>query len=267
MKKVTLLGISAVFCTVSWLSAQDSAPSGLELMNETHHALYYAGDGGKANVSMTLTDKKGRTRERTFWMFRTDIADMGDQNYYVYFTRPGDVRKTAVLTLKHADGADDRWLYIPSVDLVKRIAASNSRSRFIGSDFTYEDVSGRLPLLDSNVVMPNEELNGKSVTVIKSTPLNENSAEFAWKKTWIDPETKLPLQEEYYNKTGTVTRRMTVDSIRIVEDIPTAISRTMIDLKSNHSTTISFESLTYKVELKADQYHERLLKSPPASLR
>lgn len=266
IRKSTVVGLGALVCAAGFLYAQET-PDALAIMNQTHQALYYAADGGKGQVTMTLTDKKGRSREREFWMFRTDIADMGDQNYYVYFTKPSDVRRTTVLTLKHAEGDDDRWLYIPSVDLVKRIAASDTRSRFVGSDFTYEDVSGRLPKLDNNELMPEEELDGKKVTVVKSTPLEPKKASFAWKITWIDPANKLPIKEEYFDKKGKLIRRMTVDKVEVIDEIPTAMSRTMVDLKSNHSTTITFTSVSYEVELEADQYKERLLKNPPASLR
>lgn len=275
MKKIfattMALLVCAVFCCSAELFAQDAkdgaTTDALALMNETHQALYYAADGGKGLVTMTLTDKKGRSREREFWMFRTDIADMGDQNYYVYFTKPSDVKRTAVLTKKHAEGDDDRWLYIPSVDLVKRIAASDTRSRFVGSDFTYEDVSGRLPQLDNNELLPEEEINGKKLTVIKSTPLKPKKASFAWKITWIDPVNKLPIKEEYFNKKGKLIRKMTVDKVEVIDGVPTAMSRTMVEMKSNHTTTIAFASVSYEVELEAKKYTERLLKNPPASLR
>jgi hypothetical protein len=247
-------------------SAAAGDPTAMELMNQSHKAYYYAGDGGSAKVTMVLTDKKGRTREREFWMLRTDIADMGDQDYYTFFTKPADVRKTAFLVHKHATGDDDRWLYVPAVDLVKRIAADDRRSSFVGSDFTYEDVSGRLPSLDDHEFMASEELNGKTMTVVKSTP-HAGTADYAWRKTWIDPDTKLPMQEEYYDDKGEAIRRFQVGKVMTIEDIPTAVERTMTDLAKEHSTTISFGEVSYEVVLKPDDYTERILKNPPAVVR
>lgn len=248
-------------------SARAADPAALELMNEMHKSYYYAADGGSARVSMVLTDKKGRTREREFWMLRADVADMGDQNYYTYFTKPADVRKTGFLVHKHADGDDNRWLYIPAVDLVKRIAADDRRSSFVGSDFTYEDVSGRLPNLDLHEFMATEELDGKTATVVKSTPKDPKTADYVWRKTWIDSETKLPLQEEYYDDKGEVVRRFRVGRIVTIEGIPTAVERTMTDVARNHSTTISFDEVSYEVTLNADDYTERILRNPPAVVR
>jgi hypothetical protein len=248
-------------------TAAASDSTALELMNRMHKSYYYAADGGSARVNMVLTDKKGRTREREFWMLRADIADMGDQNYYTFFTKPADVRKTGFLVHKHADGADDRWLYIPAVDLVKRIAADDRRASFVGSDFTYEDVSGRLPGLDEHEFLAGEELNGVAMSVVKSTPKDPKTADYAWRKTWVDPETMLPRQEEYFDKHGELVRRFEITKVITVEGIPTAVERTMTDIAGNHSTTISFGDVSYDVPLKPGQYTERILKNPPALVR
>jgi hypothetical protein len=265
MRKTILFALALALGAGTSASAGD--PAALELMNEMHKNYYYAGDGGSAKVTMVLTDKKGRTRERAFWMLRTDIEDMGNQNYYTYFIKPADVRKTGFLVHKKAEGNDDRWLYIPSVDLVKRIAADDRRASFVGSDFTYEDVSGRLPSLDEHEFMATEERDGKTLTVVKSIPKEAKTADYAWRKTWIDPETKLPVQEEYYDDKDEAVRRFEVGKVLVIEGFATAVERIMTDLEKNHSTTISFDEVTYDVALKPDQYTERILKNPPAQVR
>lgn len=239
----------------------------LALMNEVHQNYYYAADGGRARVQMILTDKKGRTREREFWMLRTDVEDMGDQRYYTYFTKPADVRRTGFLVHKHADGDDDRWLYIPSVDLVRRIAADDRRGQFVGSDFTYEDVSGRLPALDQHVMLDPETQDGLEMLVVKSVPIDGKTAEYAWRKTYIDPDVLMPVREEYYDDKDEMIREFRVERMEIIDGFPTAVERTMVDLKKNHRTTITFSEVTYSAELKPNQYTERLLKNPPASVR
>ena len=68
MRKTILLTLALALGAGSSAGAGD--PSALELMNEMHKTYYYAGDGGSAKVTMVLTDKKGRTRERAFWILR-----------------------------------------------------------------------------------------------------------------------------------------------------------------------------------------------------
>jgi hypothetical protein len=238
------------------------AEDAVKIMTEAHQAYYYAGDGGQAKVTMEIVDKKGRSRERIFWMLRRDIEDLGDQNYYTYFLKPADVRKTGFLVHKHADGNDDRWLYIPALDLVKRIAADDRSGSFVGSDFSYEDVSGRLPSLDGHELVGEETVLDRAAWKIKSLPKSADTADWQYKFTWVCQETKLPLKEEFYKK-DKLAKVFEVGAIEMIDGFPTATVRTMTDVKRKKHSTLNFEEIGYKVALEADDFSERLLKNPP----
>ncbi len=259
--KITLLttAFALALALVAGVSAADEA---IDLMTESHIAYYYAADGGSAKVSMTIVDKKGRERERNFWMLRSDIEDLGDQNYYTYFITPADVRRTSFLVHKHADGNDDRWLYIPALDLVKRIAADNRAASFVGSDFTYEDVSGRLPGLDNHEILGEDSVGDRAAVKVKSTPKDAKTAKWNHRISWICKETKLPLKEEFYKKDKLV-RVFTLEGIEMVDGFPTGTIRIMKDVKRGKHSTIRFDEITYKTKLKAEDFSERMLKSPP----
>ena len=106
-----------------------------EIVNRANLAAYYAGNDGRAEVMMTITDAQGRARKREFVILRHDVVDGGQQQFYVYFKKPSDVRKMVFMVHKYIDKDDDRWLYLPALDLVKRIAASDRRTSFVGSHF------------------------------------------------------------------------------------------------------------------------------------
>ncbi|MCP4544960.1 MAG: outer membrane lipoprotein-sorting protein [bacterium] len=256
MTLLTTLLLMAIGAGIA--QAQDAA----QIMTAAHKAYYYAGDGGQAKVQMVLTDKKGRTRERNFWMLRRDIEDLGDQNYYTYFITPADVRKTGFLVHKHADGNDDRWLYVPALDLVKRIAADDRSGSFIGSDFSFEDVSGRLPSLDKHEMAGEDTVLDRATWKIRSEPKDTGTAEWEYKFTWICQETDLPLKEEFYKK-GKLAKVFEVGAIELVEGFPTATVRKMTDVKRGKFTSLNFEEITYSIKLKAGDFTERLLKNPP----
>jgi hypothetical protein len=103
--------------------------------------------------------------------------------------------------------------------------------------------------------------------VVKSIPKDPKTADYAWRKTWIDPETRLPVKEEYYNEKDEAMRRFEVGKVLTIEGFPTAVERTMTDLEKDHSTTISFNEVTYEVALEPDEYTERILKNPPPQVR
>ena len=117
-----------------------------EIIDRANLASFYAGENGRSDARMIIFDDKGNKQLRQFVIHRKDLADGGDQQFLVVFSRPADVRGTVFLVHKKAQAEDDRWLYLPALDLEKRIATSDNRSSFVGSDFFYEDVSGRHPI-------------------------------------------------------------------------------------------------------------------------
>ncbi len=99
---------------------------------------------------------------------------------------------------KNVNQEGDRWLYLPALDLVKSIAASDERTSFVGSDFFYEDVSGRGFDEDKHTLIETTE----NYYVVENLPKNPKSVEFASYKAWIHRKTFLPVKIVYFDKKG-----------------------------------------------------------------
>ncbi|MBE0617359.1 MAG: outer membrane lipoprotein-sorting protein, partial [Proteobacteria bacterium] len=190
---------------------------------------------------------------------RKDVEDGGEQFYYVYFHKPGDVRKTVFLVHKHIGRDDDRWLFLPALDLVKRIAASDKRTSFVGSHFFYEDVSGRSPADDTHVLAEETPEN----YVLDNTPKDPGSVEFTKYRVWIDKKTFLPMKAEYTDAQGKVYRRLEALEVEDVSGIPTVMKARMTDLNSGGNTLMTFEKVAYNQGIAADIFTERYLRNPP----
>ena len=93
----------------------------------------------------------------------------------IFFSRPADVRDTVFRVVKQVNDDDDRWLYLPDLDLVKRISAGDKRTSFVGSHFFYEDVSGRNTELDSYELVS----ENKDSYVLKGTAKDPGNVEFS----------------------------------------------------------------------------------------
>ncbi len=239
------------------------AADATEIMKKSHMAYYYAADDGVADVTMSI-EKKGRERVREFTMLRLDLKDGGEQKYYTYFKKPSDVSRMTFMVWKNPDANDNRWLYVPSVDLIKQISADDKNSSFVGSDFTYEDVSGRHWSEDTHtMISENETLNGRPTYLISSVPKDKGYKGFAEKRSWIDKENYMPLKEEYYDDKGNLIRIFTADKIDTVDNVVTVTQRTMEDVKKDQKTTVSFDKISYNIGLTDDIFTERYLKTPP----
>jgi outer membrane lipoprotein-sorting protein len=99
---------------------------------------------------------------------------------------------------KKLSGDDDRWLYLPALDLVKRIAASDKRTSFVGSDYFYEDVSGRSIDADTHQLLKTTD----NYYVVRNTPKDAGSVEFAHYDMYIHKQTFLPVQIEFFDGAG-----------------------------------------------------------------
>lgn len=256
--QIMLLAVMALLVRNLAVKAQDAT----EIMKKSHMAYYYAGNDGAAEVTMRLIDKKGGERIREFTMLRIDKADGGDQKYYTYFKKPSDVSRLTFMVYKSATGNDQRWIYVPSIDLVKPISADDKNSSFVGSDFTYEDVSGRHWTEDNHKSLPDGQIDGKAVYVTESVPKKPYKG-FAKSISYIDKDTYLPLQEEYFDDKGEMIRRLHADKIEVIDGIPTVTVRSMENLKKGSKTIVEFSKITYNIGLKDDIFTERYLKTPP----
>src|SRR3990167_2892355 len=190
-----------------------------EIVAKSRLVFYYAGDDGRAKVLMELINKDGQKRIRELTMLRKDYQEGGEQKYFTYFHKPSDVKDTTFMVYKYPDKDDDRWLFIPAINLVKRIAANDKYSSFIGSDFTYEDVSGRKPDEDRHTLLRKEKVGEKSCFVIESIP-KEPSA-YIKRIYWIDETNFLPLREEFYDRQNEVYRQFEAQEIRSMNGILT----------------------------------------------
>ncbi len=261
MKALKYLVLMAVVALVLPLKAW--ALTAEEIVERANLASYYAGEDGVARVKMVLISRGGKKRYRELTILRKDIEEGGEQRFYVYFHRPSDVRRMVFMVWKHMDRDDDRWLYIPAIDLVKRIATRDKRSSFVGSDFTYEDVSGRHPDDDRHTLVGEERLDGKEVYVIKSVPKEPRLVEFSYYLTWIDKETFLPLKAEYYNKRGKLQRVIRAEEIKTIQGFPTVVKARAENLETGHTTEVEFLKIRYNVGIGKEVFEERFLRRPP----
>ncbi len=245
-----------------------AVPTVDEIVQRSNMTTYYQGQDGRVQVEMMITDSQGRERQRRLTILRIDEAKsdvvegqayQGGQKFYVYFHRPADVSKMAFLVWKHLEQDDDRWLYLPALDLVKRIAATDKRTSFVGSDFFYEDVSGRR--LDED----NHELveTTNSYYVIKNTPKDLAGVEFSYYTMFIHKQSYIPVQVEYYDKAGVKYRVAKALGVKTIQGYPTVTKASIDNLKIGSKTVMEYTDVEYDIGLDDALFTERYLRKAP----
>jgi outer membrane lipoprotein-sorting protein len=242
-------------------SARAADPSAEEIVKRSLEAFYYAGNDMRAKVRMKLINPQGNVREREMTMLRINLGKSGDQRYYIYFHGLADVKGTSFLVWKYPGKESDRWIYVPALKLVKRIAADDKRSSFVGSDFTYEDVSGRNVEDETHTVVRKEDLGGRPTYVVESKP--KTVFDYSRRLSWIDSERWLPLKEEYFDARNEPLRTFTADKVELTGKQWTIMARSMKNLQSGHRTEVVYQEVGYDLGLKPDIFTERYLRDAP----
>ncbi|MHC4392137.1 MAG: outer membrane lipoprotein-sorting protein [Planctomycetota bacterium] len=143
-------------------------------------------------VTMRLIKGKAlmRTRELDFTV---KTADKYEDKTLSQFTAPGDVRGTGFLTHQHGEGEDDMWMYVPSLKKTKRLAATERKDPFFGSDYAYEDLRTENLLAYEYKLMKKTHVKqlGLDCWVVEATPATEGEKRgsgYSARHLWISPD-------------------------------------------------------------------------------
>lgn len=130
------------------------ALDGREVMQKHEEARRIVTFTAKANLVSKRGD--GSTKEKAFTIWRKLKADGVHFNLLTRFLTPAEVKGEAILFLENDKGENDILLYLPAYQKVRRVERAQQSSSFMGSDFSYSDIT--TPHVDDYVhVLKGEE--------------------------------------------------------------------------------------------------------------
>ncbi|HUS25287.1 MAG TPA: outer membrane lipoprotein-sorting protein [Candidatus Binatia bacterium] len=179
------------------LHAQAPAERGLQIAKEADRRNGGYGDT-RATLQMVLRNRQGEESHREIRSKVLEVPSDGDKSLIV-FDQPKDVAGTALLTWSHKAGDDDRWLYLPALKRVKRIASSNKSGPFMGSEFAYEDLGSQEVEKYTYRYLRDEDLAGQKCFVIERTPVDPESG-YTRQVVWLDQAEYRPWKIEFYDR-------------------------------------------------------------------
>jgi hypothetical protein len=242
-----------------------------EIMERYYSAFYAPAHDARIEAKLVLFDKSGTSRTRRLTTWRLNLNPEGTrQKVLIYFHEPPDVRGLTIMVWKYPHRDDDRWMFIPALDLVRRLSARDYSQSFVGSDFTYEDGIGRDVSLDTHRLIQEEELDGIPCYVVESSP--GSKASWTRQRIWIDKKTFLPRRQEFYNIRDELERVFTGGPVERTKaanskkTFPTMMERKMENVLTGHSSVFTFLSVAYNLGLKESDFKERNLRRPPRHL-
>lgn len=232
------------------------------------------GRDSRASMRMKLYDRHGRLRERALSIVSlrgkeapgaAPGAPDGDR-LLIRFTYPNDIRGTGFLVWEHPKADDERFLYLPSLGRVRRIAGTETQESFVGSDFTYEDIGGReledytYAFADGGSALWTPAGGGPSRDAWRlESRRKDSSAEFPRVVSIVLKDSYVVVGADVYNRRHEKQKVYTVRRLDQIEGIWTVMDSEMVNSLEKTRTELAVESIDYNVGLKDADFSRREL--------
>jgi outer membrane lipoprotein-sorting protein len=156
---------------------------------------------------MTLKNQHGETSVRKLRIKSLEQENDGDKSLSM-FDSPKDVKGTAFLSFSHPVGNDDQWLYLPALKRVKRIHSRNKSGSFMGSEFSFEDLTSFEVEKYSYKFIKDDKVNARDVWVVEAYPKDKHSG-YTKQVLSIDKEHYYSHKIDFYDRKNTLLKTLT----------------------------------------------------------
>ena len=212
-----------------------------------------------AGMTMVLRDRHGRESVRQMRFKVLEVPGDGDKSLFV-FDQPRDVRGTALLTHAHINAQDDQWLYLPALKRVKRINAAKRSGSFMGSEFSYEDMSSMKVEEYTYKYLRDEPCGELTCTVIEQFPLDKKSG-YSRKVLWQDTvELRTWKMELYDRKRSHLKTLAFADYRQYLDRYWRAGEQTMVNHLTGASTVLQWADFQFRTDLEEGEFTQTALR-------
>ncbi len=227
------------------------------------------GDHSAQDLEMVLFDKRGVQRVRKLRSYGRDVGP--DEQSILFFLTPADVEDTGFLTYDYKDPArdDDQWLYLPALSRTKRIASADKSGSFMGSDFSYADMTER-PLDHYRYTLMKElEIEGHPVWQIEAVPITEQEQEetgYTKSVLFVRKDNFVTIRSVSWVKKGSRLKYFEVKKLEQIDGIWVATEMHMSTRKGEetlHRTQLSAKNTRFGQKQSEEFFTVRQLEKGP----
>jgi outer membrane lipoprotein-sorting protein len=262
MKQLFYHMLAILIFLFSFTSA-NAAPDGRWIMEQVDER--DDGDNMEVDSEMILIDKNGNERRREMKIFSKDKGK--DTLKLSFFLAPADVRNTGLLTHDYYSGDkdDDQWLYLPDLRKTKRIATSDKSSSFMGSDFSYADITRRVLDEWSYKLLKESDVDGHKVWLVEALPVSkEVENRYGFKKSilLVRQDIFMEIRAIHVLQEGNKVKYMEVKKLEEIDGIWVATEKwmkTTKNKKSLHNTKLLWNNVTFNQDLDESFFSVRQL--------
>ncbi|MBT7445720.1 MAG: outer membrane lipoprotein-sorting protein [Methylococcales bacterium] len=215
----------------------------------------------KVKFTMTLRNSQGDESLRQVEIRTMEVAneDSGDKSLVIFKT-PRDISGTALLSHANILDPDHQWLYLPALKRVKRISSANKSGPFVGSEFSYEDLTAQELNKYRYEFVTTEPCGNDTCDVLLRFPKYEYSG-YSKQKVWIDQRIHQVRKTEFFDRKGDLLKTLVQDQYKQYSNAYWRSHRfEMTNHQSGKSTTLAYSDYQFKTGLVNKDFKKHVLK-------
>jgi hypothetical protein len=224
------------------------------------------GRDSRAEMRMRLFDRQGRVRERSMTLLTLRGAAGAGDKTLVRFLYPNDIKNTGLLVWEHADAGDERFLFLPALGRVRRIAGEEKQESFAGSDLSYEDIGGRdmadytYTFADENAAWTAPDGSRHSAWALESRA-KEPDADFPRSVSLVPKDRFIIVHADIFNPRNERAKVFDAKQLQRVDGIWTVLDLVVSNERQHTRTELTTTSIRYNVGLTENDFSRRQLET------
>lgn len=250
-----------ILVSKTYLQAQEKPLTALQIMEREYLVLTHNKSlTQKSTTVFESYNEEGKKRvKKGKYLIKRDY-NKKEEKYLVDMLYPADIEGTKFLVWAYPEKSDERWIYLPSLRLIRQISTSNISGSFIGTDFSYEDVSLRFVDDYTYTLLRTDNYNNQECYVIEGLPKMKDTG-YSRRIFWIRKDIFALAKEEFYRKKDNKLWKVEeINEIKEIDGFWTYIKITMYDILAGSKTTVTFEDLEFNTNIPDKIFTKRFLK-------
>jgi hypothetical protein len=232
-----------------------AADRALEIVREAERRVL--SDSQSYEGALEVIDSKGKVLNKSWRLWRE--GNRGNSKALVRFETPPEVRGVGLLTLNHAQAPAEQWLYTPAIQRDRRIAQQEKSQRFMGTDFTNEDMEERSIEDYDYELLGEETLAGQPAYKIRAVYKDRRNTQYSQLYLWVRKDIVATTYIEFYID-GKLRKTARWDDWKQIQGIWTPHFTEMKDLAKGSLTRIRSSNIKYNIKFEPDWFTLRNLR-------
>jgi outer membrane lipoprotein-sorting protein len=201
-----------------------------------------------AKVKLTLIDRDGNTKIREIKMWQK-----GRDKRLIKFLSPADVKGVGFLVLSD----EEMYLWMPAFSRIRRIASHIKHQKFMGTDFSYNDIGKSRYTSYYNAKLIKET---ERIYLLELTPKPDADVAYSRLVMKVSKENWIPIEVGFFDKKLKKIKVMRNERNEEIDGywVPTRI--VMEDLEENHKTVMELIEVQHNLGLSDKIFTKRYLK-------